>query len=120
MGESQFLLVEKLQCAVTLRVDGVSKASVNGRKHRNNRTRFVIISDVFDLLANRKLRHRKLLSGIIDAIISPQAGDSFLTMYLPKFRTMVVALMSHLDLEGAVPGRVTTRSGLDLSGPGEA
>src|SRR5205823_9215426 len=61
MGESQFLLVEKLQCAVTLRVDSVSKASVNGRKHRNNRTRFVIVSDVFDLLANRKLRHRKLL-----------------------------------------------------------
>ncbi|HTE95488.1 MAG TPA: hypothetical protein VK678_18550, partial [Bradyrhizobium sp.] len=25
------------------------------------RTRFVIVSDVFDLLANRKLRHRKLL-----------------------------------------------------------
>src|SRR5258708_255016 len=60
-GGRQPLLVGKLQCAVTLRVDSVSKASVNGRKHGNDRTRFVIVSDGFDLRANRKLRHRKLL-----------------------------------------------------------
>jgi hypothetical protein len=59
--ESQFLLGEKLQCAVTIGVDSVPKASVNGRKHGNNRARLVIVSDVFDLLANRKLRHRKFL-----------------------------------------------------------
>src|SRR6267143_2045827 len=60
-GESQFLLGEKPECAVTVRVDSVPKASVNGRKRGNNRTRFVIVSGVFDLLAKRKLRHRKLL-----------------------------------------------------------
>src|SRR2546422_9612259 len=93
-GESQLLLGEKLECVVTGRVDSIPKASVNGRKHGNNRTRFVIVSDVFDLLANRKLRHRKILLDSFDAIISPQAVCSFLRMCLPEFRTMVVALLS--------------------------
>jgi hypothetical protein len=55
----------------------------------------VIVGNVFDLLADRKLRHRKLLFGFVDAIISPRAGRRFLTMYLPEFRTMVVALLPH-------------------------
>jgi hypothetical protein len=94
-SESQLLLSEELKRAVTFGVDGISEAAVNGRKHRDDRARFVIIGNVFDLLANRKLRHRKLLFGFVDAIISAPAGRGFLTMYLPEFGTMVVALMSH-------------------------
>src|SRR3979411_1520008 len=60
-GESQLLLGEKLECAVTVRVNSVPKASVDGRKHGNTRPRLVIVSYLFDLLANCKLRHRKLL-----------------------------------------------------------
>src|SRR6266700_2777739 len=56
---------------------------------------------------------------IIDAIISPQAGCSLLTMYLPEFRTMVVALMPHPGLQKE-PFRAwnARRSSLDPNGPG--
>ena len=94
-GQSQLLLGEELQRAVAFRVDGISEASVNRRKHGDNRARLVIVGHVFDLLANCKLRHRKLLFGFVDAIISPHADDRCPTMRLPQDRTMVVALMSH-------------------------
>jgi len=48
-------------CRVTFGVESAGRASANGRKRGNSRTLVVIISDVFDLLANRKLRHRKFL-----------------------------------------------------------
>ena len=67
---------------------------VNGRKHGDDRAQLVIVSDVFDLLANCKLRHRKLLFGFVDAIISPCAGRSS-SIRFPEFREMVVALLPH-------------------------
>ena len=78
--KDQLLLGEKLECAVTFRVNGVPKAAVNCRKHGDDRTHLMVVGCVIDLLANRKFRHRKPLLGIIGAIISPQIGYRFLTM----------------------------------------
>jgi hypothetical protein len=52
---------EKLERAVPFRVNGVHKVAVNCRKHPNDRTHLMVVGCVIDLLANRKLRHRKLL-----------------------------------------------------------
>jgi hypothetical protein len=71
MGESQSIPGKKLDCAVTVRVDSVPKSSVNGQIH-GNRVPLVIVSDVFDSIANCKLRHRKLLL------------ESSIGLYLPK------------------------------------
>jgi hypothetical protein len=57
----QFCLSEKLERAVPFRVNGVSKAAVDCRKHGDDRTYFMVVGCVIDFLANRKLRHRKLL-----------------------------------------------------------
>jgi hypothetical protein len=59
--KDEFLLAEKLEGAVTFRVNSVPKTSVNGWKHSDDRTQFMIVGCVIDFLANRKLRHRKLL-----------------------------------------------------------
>jgi hypothetical protein len=59
--KDEFLLAEKLEGAVTFRVNSVPKTSVNGWKHSDDRTQFMIVGCVIDSLANRKLRHRKLL-----------------------------------------------------------
>src|SRR6476661_3625603 len=89
-GQGELLLGEELQRAVAFRVDGISEASVYGRKHGDNRTRLVIVGHVFDLRANCKLRHRKLLFGFVDAIISPHAAYRCPTIRLPQDRAMVV------------------------------
>jgi hypothetical protein len=57
----KFFFGEKLQCTVPFRVNGVSKAAVNCRKHGDDRATHMVVGCVIDLLANRKLRHRKLL-----------------------------------------------------------
>src|ERR1700694_2920735 len=59
--KDQLLLGEKLECAVTFRVNGVPKAAVNCRKHGDDRTHLMVVGCVIDRLANGKLRHRKLL-----------------------------------------------------------
>jgi hypothetical protein len=57
----QFLLGEELKRAVPFGVNGVSKAAVDCRKHGDDRTHLMVVGCVIDFLANRKLRHRKLL-----------------------------------------------------------
>jgi hypothetical protein len=62
----KFFLGEKLQRTVSFGIDGVSKAAVNCRKHGDDHTHLMVVGCVIDLLANCKLRHRKLLFGIIE------------------------------------------------------
>jgi hypothetical protein len=57
----QFFLGEKLERTVPFRVNGVPVAAVNGGKHGDDRTHLMVAGRIIDLLANRKLRHRKLL-----------------------------------------------------------
>jgi hypothetical protein len=65
----QFFLVEKLQRAVPLHIDGVSKIALYRRKHGTDDAGLMPAVRFIDPLANRKPRHRKLLLGIIDPII---------------------------------------------------
>jgi hypothetical protein len=57
----QLFLGEKLECAVSFGVNGVSKIAVNCWKHGDDRADLVIVGCLIDLLANCKLRHRELL-----------------------------------------------------------
>jgi len=57
----KFFLGEKLQRTVSFGVDGVPEAAVNCRKHGDDHTHLMVVGCVIDLLANRKLRHRKPL-----------------------------------------------------------
>jgi hypothetical protein len=59
--KDQSLLGKKLQRAVAFRVNGVSETALNGGKHGDDLAYFMAANRVFDLLANRELRHRKLL-----------------------------------------------------------
>jgi hypothetical protein len=58
----QFLLSKKLQRTVPFGINGVPEAAVNRRKHGDDRAHLMVVGRIIDLLANRKLRHRKLLS----------------------------------------------------------
>jgi len=60
-ANDEFFLSEKLERAVPLRVNGVSKAAVNCWKHGDDRAALMVVGCIIDLLADRKLRHRKLL-----------------------------------------------------------
>ncbi|MGZ5870692.1 MAG: hypothetical protein ACXWKP_01120 [Bradyrhizobium sp.] len=62
----QFFLNEKLERAVPFHVNGVSKIVVNCWKHGDDRATLVVVGCIIDLLANCKLRHRELPSGIIE------------------------------------------------------
>jgi hypothetical protein len=62
----QFFLSQKLECAVPLHIDGVSKIAIICREHGNDDAVFMIVGCFIDPIANRKLRHRELLPGIID------------------------------------------------------
>ena len=44
--KDEFLLAEKLEGAVTFRVNSVHKTSVNGWKHSDDRTQFMIVGCV--------------------------------------------------------------------------
>jgi hypothetical protein len=68
----QFFLGKKLQRAVPFGVNGVPEAAVNCRKYGDDRTHLMIVGRIIDRLANRKLRHRELPSGIMGAIITPR------------------------------------------------
>jgi hypothetical protein len=72
----KFFFGEKLQRTVSFGVNGVSKAAVNCRKHGDDRATHMVVGCVIDLLANRKLRHRKLLpeSSKTKKQVSPQIG----------------------------------------------
>jgi hypothetical protein len=67
--DDQFFLIEKLQRAISLHIDGVSKIAVNRRKHRADDAGLMPVARPIDPLANCKPRHRELLLGIIDPII---------------------------------------------------
>jgi hypothetical protein len=54
----KLFLGEKLERAVSFRVDGVSKVAVNGWKDGDDRAALMVISYIVDLLANRKFCHR--------------------------------------------------------------
>jgi len=58
----QFLLSKKLQRTVPFGINGVPEAAVNRRKHGDDRAHLMVVGRIIDLLANRKLRHRELLS----------------------------------------------------------
>jgi hypothetical protein len=68
----QFFLGKKLKRTVSFRVNGIPEAAVNCRKHGDDRTHLMIVGRIIDRLANRKLRHRELPSGIMGAIITPR------------------------------------------------
>jgi hypothetical protein len=68
--DDQFFLVEKLQRAVPLHIDGVSKIAVYRRKHGTDDAALMPVARSIDPLANCKPRHRELLLGIIDPIIA--------------------------------------------------
>ena len=54
----ELFLGEKLQCAVSIGVNGVSKAAVNGWEDGDDRAALMVVRYVVDLLANRKFCHR--------------------------------------------------------------
>jgi hypothetical protein len=68
----QFFLGKKLERTVSFRVNGIPEAAVNCWKHGDDRTHFMIVGRIIDRLANRKLCHRELPSGIMGAIITPR------------------------------------------------
>ena len=72
----EFILGEKLQRAVSFRVNGVSKLAVNGWKDGDDRAAFMVVRYTVDLFANRKFCHRDPLR-IIGAIISPRMSERF-------------------------------------------
>jgi hypothetical protein len=57
----QLFLCEELQRAVTFHIDSVSKFAINRQKHRDDRATPLVVGRSIDVLANRKLRRRKLL-----------------------------------------------------------
>jgi hypothetical protein len=57
----QFFLGKELERAVSFHVDGVSNVAFNRWKNGNDRADFMVVGCIIDFLANRKLRHRKLL-----------------------------------------------------------
>jgi len=67
--DDQFFLVEKLQRAVSLHIDGVSKIGVYRRKCGTDDAGLMPVARSIDPLANCKPRHRELLLGIIDPVI---------------------------------------------------
>lgn len=54
----KFFLGEKLERAVSFRVNGVSKVAVDGWKDGDDRAALMVIRYTVDLLANRKFCHR--------------------------------------------------------------
>jgi hypothetical protein len=66
----KFFLGEGFERAVPIRFNNVSKVAVNRWKYSDDRTALTVVGCIIDLLANRKLRHRKTPSRIVDAIIS--------------------------------------------------
>jgi hypothetical protein len=66
----KFFLGEGLERAVPIRFNKVSKVAVNRWKYSDDRTALMVVGCIIDLLANRKLRHRKTPSRIVDAIIT--------------------------------------------------
>jgi hypothetical protein len=59
--DDQFLFSEELKRAVAFHVHGVSEIAFHRREHGDDGTALTVVGCVIDLLANRKLRHRKLL-----------------------------------------------------------
>jgi hypothetical protein len=57
----QLFLGEKLERAVSFRVNGVSEITVNCWKHGDDGAALVVVGCIIDLLANCELRHRELL-----------------------------------------------------------
>jgi hypothetical protein len=57
----QFFFGKELERAVSFHIDGVSNASFNRWKNADYRADFMVVGCIADCLANRKLRHRKLL-----------------------------------------------------------
>jgi hypothetical protein len=68
----QFFFGKKLERAVPFGVNGVPEAAVNCRKYGDDRTHLMIVGRIIDRLANRKLRHRELPSGIVGGVITPR------------------------------------------------
>jgi hypothetical protein len=93
----QFFLGEKLERAVSFGVNGVPEAAVNGRKHGDDRTNLMVVGCVIDLLANRKLRHRKLLLESSVRLYRDKSVDRSLTIQLPEFSGAVVVIMPQLS-----------------------
>jgi hypothetical protein len=62
----QFFLSKKLERSVPLHVNGISIVAVDRWKHGDDRAALVVVGGIIDLFANCKLRHRKLLIGIIE------------------------------------------------------
>jgi hypothetical protein len=56
-----FFFGEELERAVSRHIDGVSNVALNRWKNGNDRADFMVVGCIIDFLANRKLRHRKLL-----------------------------------------------------------
>jgi hypothetical protein len=60
----QLFLVEKLQRAISFRVNGISKAAVNRWEHGHDRAALMIVGCIINLLADGKFRHREPLRRI--------------------------------------------------------
>lgn len=54
----ELVLGEKLQRAVSFRVNGISKLAVDGWKDGDDRAAFMVVRYTVDLFANRKFCHR--------------------------------------------------------------
>jgi hypothetical protein len=54
----KFFLGEKLERAVSFRVNGISKVAVNGWEDGDDRAALMVVSYIVDQLANRKFCHR--------------------------------------------------------------
>jgi hypothetical protein len=76
--DDKVFLGEGLERAVPVRFDKESKVAVSRWKHGDDCAALIVIVCTIDVLANRDPRHRKLLSGTVDANIS-KIGKRFLT-----------------------------------------
>jgi hypothetical protein len=57
----QFFFGKELERAVSFHIDGVSNVAFNRWKNGNYCADLMVVGCIIDFLANRKLRHRKLL-----------------------------------------------------------
>jgi len=61
----KFVLGQKLQRAIAFHIDGVSEVAIIRWEHGNHDAAFMVVGCFIDSIANRKLRHHKLLCELL-------------------------------------------------------
>src|SRR6266436_3758631 len=102
-GERLVFPRRKTGAPVPFRINGVSKFAVICWKHGDDRTHLMVVGCVFDLVANRKLRHRKLLPESSVRLYRQKAVYVSLTRLLRNFGGRLLLLCRDLRSWNAVP-----------------